>query len=94
MLFVTCYDKRRYAEGLANYIGEFSYGHAVLHASLALFFFPYPKFPLSLIHGMGLWCRDVDFEVRRRGQEERRLIVCRHCVQVVFIFRSSHLEVL
>lgn len=42
MLFVNCYEERRYAERLATYIGEFGDNDTVYSASLAQFFFPYP----------------------------------------------------
>lgn len=90
---VWCYEERRYEERSVVYIGEFRASDAVPPASLAMFFFPYPYGRVWFIDGMVFWCRDVDFEVRRRAEAERPLTLHWLCVDVFVISTLSRSEV-
>lgn len=72
---VWCFEERRYAKQMEVYISEFGDSDTVPTASVSLLLFVYPYIRLWFIDRKEFWCRGVDFEVHRRTQGKRRLIV-------------------
>lgn len=84
-----CYKESRYLRLLSIFMDKYVNKDTVFFTFSSLFLLAHPFHRLWFINGMDSWCRTIDFEVRRRVQEERRLIVLWHCVDV--FLHSSHL---
>lgn len=87
------HKERCNAEKLSIFVGAFFHNDTIPSALPLLFLFSDACTRLRFIHGTEFWWRDIAFEVRRRIQKSRRMVVPWQCVDIFLTNSASWAQV-